>query len=109
MSLTEWAREILNSGQSDSGDPSGERPIAHPVDGVPVDAGVEIPESDSEYDIDVDHGRLQRSEAVHTEQDHAVINNVLTVLDESDLTTLYLVLDAGCGYGTVTLERFGYD
>ncbi len=66
-------------------------------------------EDASEYDPDVDHDRLQLSAAVHREQDLDNIEQALAYFDEQDIEPPYDVLDAGCGYGTVTKSRFGDD
>lgn len=66
-------------------------------------------ENQSEYDVDVDHERLQLSARVHRDQDMANIDRALAHLEESALEPPYDVLDAGCGYGTVTKSRFGDD
>ena len=68
-----------------------------------------LEEDSSEYDVDVDHERLQLSARVHREQDMANIDRALEHLEDSHLEPPYDVLDAGCGYGTVTKSRFGED
>lgn len=63
----------------------------------------------SEYDVDVDHERLQLSAAVHREQDERNIERVVEHFEQVGIEPPYRVLDAGCGYGTVTKSRFGDD
>ncbi|WP_254523727.1 class I SAM-dependent methyltransferase [Natrinema caseinilyticum] len=63
----------------------------------------------SEYDVEVDHDRLQLSAAIHREQDVRNIERIVDQLQERDIEPPYRVLDAGCGYGTVTKSRFGND
>lgn len=111
MTFTEWAREVFSGDRTENKEsPDGSSgPVGHPIDEMPTDDEVDVPDSESGYDVDVDHGRLQRSEAVHADQDHAVIDAVLSTLEDTGLTKPYRVLDAGCGYGTVTIERFGDD
>lgn len=63
----------------------------------------------SEYDPEVDHERLALSSETHKEQD---LDNLAAVIDHLDAVGIeppYRVLDAGCGYGTVTRDRFGGD
>lgn len=63
----------------------------------------------SEYDPEVDHDRLQLSSDTHREQDLDSIEQVVEYFEAHDVETPYRVLDAGCGYGTVTQDRFGSD
>ncbi|WP_267643356.1 methyltransferase domain-containing protein [Haloarchaeobius amylolyticus] len=63
----------------------------------------------SEYDPEVDHGRLQLSSDTHKQQDLDALDDVLAHFEDSDIEPPYRVLDAGCGYGTVTQDRFGHD
>lgn len=63
----------------------------------------------SEYDPNVDHERLQLSSQMHYEQDERNIESVVDHLETIGTKTPYRVLDAGCGYGTVTQSRFGDD
>lgn len=63
----------------------------------------------SEYDVEVDHDRLQLSSEIHREQDVRNIDQIADRLQERDIEPPYRVLDAGCGYGTVTKSRFGND
>ncbi|SIR97142.1 Methyltransferase domain-containing protein [Haladaptatus litoreus] len=66
-------------------------------------------EGPSEYDPEVDHDRLQLSAAMHEEQDNRNIDQIVGHLQEKGIEQPYSVLDAGCGYGTVTQSRFGDD
>ena len=66
-------------------------------------------EGPSEYDPEVDHDRLQLSAAMHQEQDNRNIAQVIERFQENSIEQPYSVLDAGCGYGTVTQSRFGDD
>lgn len=66
-------------------------------------------EGPSEYDPEVDHNRLQLSAAMHREQDTRNITRIVEHFQESGIEQPYSVLDAGCGYGTVTQSRFGDD
>lgn len=66
-------------------------------------------EAASEYDPDVDHERLQLSAAVHEEQDRRNIQRIVDYFEMEGITEPYRVFDAGCGYGTVTKDRFGND
>ena len=66
-------------------------------------------EGPSEYDPEVDHDRLQLSAEVHREQDDRNLNQIAEHLQCSGIEQPYRVLDAGCGYGTVTQSRFGED
>lgn len=63
----------------------------------------------SEYDPEVDHERLQLSAEIHREQDERNIQRVVDHFEEAGIDPPYRVLDAGCGYGTVTKDRFGND
>lgn len=63
----------------------------------------------SEYDPEVDHERLKLSSSTHREQDLESLEEVVDYLESHDIDTPYRVLDAGCGYGTVTQDRFGFD
>lgn len=75
----------------------------------PISNEDEDHEGPSEYDPVVDHERLQLSAAMHREQDVHNIDQVVERLRENGLAQPYQVLDAGCGYGTVTQSRFGDD
>lgn len=63
----------------------------------------------SEYDPEVDHERLKLSSDTHREQDLNNLEQVIGYFESRGLDTPYRVLDAGCGYGTVTQDRFGFD
>lgn len=63
----------------------------------------------SEYDPEVDHERLQLSSSVHYDQDERNIERIIDHFQETGVEPPYRVLDAGCGYGTVTQSRFGED
>lgn len=60
--------------------------------------------SDSEYDPKVDHERLSLSAKLHFKQDRFAIEKAIKKINKMENFT---VLDAGCGYGTVTSSRFG--
>jgi len=64
---------------------------------------------ESQYDPTVDFGRLNLSAKFHEEQDNETIERVVDILSEKNVDSPFQVLDAGCGYGTVTVERFGDD
>lgn len=66
-------------------------------------------EGPSEYDPEVDHDRLQLSAAMHQEQDNRNIDRIVDRFQKTGIEQPYSVLDAGCGYGTVTQSRFGND
>lgn len=66
-------------------------------------------EEASEYDPEVDHERLKLSSNTHREQDLDNLDDVVDFLNSRGIETPYRVLDAGCGYGTVTQDRFGFD
>ncbi|WP_247729546.1 class I SAM-dependent methyltransferase [Halovivax limisalsi] len=66
-------------------------------------------EGPSEYDVEVDHDRLQLSAEIHRDQDVRNIDRMVDRLEAQGLEPPYRVLDAGCGYGTVTQCRFGDD
>lgn len=63
----------------------------------------------SEYDPEVDRERLEQSAAIHREQDERNLEAILSHFRERGIEPPYRVLDAGCGYGTVTKSRFGDD
>lgn len=63
----------------------------------------------SEYDPEVDHERLQLSSSIHYDQDERNIERIIDHFQETGVEPPYRVLDAGCGYGTVTQSRFGED
>ncbi|AQL41631.1 hypothetical protein BV210_02380 [Halorientalis sp. IM1011] len=63
----------------------------------------------SEYDPEVDHERLRLSAEMHREQDVRNIQRVVDHFEEVGIDQPYRVLDTGCGYGTVTRDRFGND
>lgn len=63
----------------------------------------------SEYDPEVDHERLKLSSDTHREQDVDNLEDVVDYFESRGVETPYRVLDAGCGYGTVAQDRFGFD
>lgn len=63
----------------------------------------------SEYDPEVDHDRLKLSSETHKKQDLDNLSAVLNYFEQEGIDPPYRVLDAGCGYGTVTQDRFGDD
>ena len=75
----------------------------------PASNGSDDHDGPSEYDPEVDHERLQLSAAMHREQDERNIDRIVERLQENGSEPPYSVLDAGCGYGTVTQSRFGND
>ncbi len=46
---------------------------------------------------------------MHCEQDERNTDRIVEQLQENGIEPPYSVLDAGCGYGTVTQSRFGDD
>lgn len=63
----------------------------------------------SEYDPVVDHERLRLSAEIHRAQDERNIERIVSRFRDRGIAQPYRVLDAGCGYGTVTESRFGED
>lgn len=63
----------------------------------------------SQYDPEVDHERLQLSSSIHYDQDERNIERIIDYFQNEGAEPPYRVLDAGCGYGTVTQSRFGED
>lgn len=63
----------------------------------------------SEYDPEVDHERLKLSSEMHRDQDVENLEDVVAHFEDVGIDPPYRVLDAGCGYGTVTRSRFGDD
>lgn len=63
----------------------------------------------SHYNPKVDFERLLKSMKIHREQDLDMISKAISMLKLNGSKPEYNVLDAGCGYGTVTKDRFGDD
>lgn len=64
-------------------------------------------DDESAYTPNFDYERLEQSAKIHRQQDKEQIQKALAYLDKSNQEPPYAVLDAGCGYGTVTKNRFG--
>ncbi|MFB6253903.1 MAG: methyltransferase domain-containing protein [Halobacteriaceae archaeon] len=65
--------------------------------------------AESEYDPEVDHDRLILSSETHQSQDFDNLQDIIDHFEATNVDQPYRVLDAGCGYGTVTVDRFGND
>jgi SAM-dependent methyltransferase len=91
------------------------RDIARTMDGFLMDSESYFEENKdehdgpSEYNPEVDHERLQLSEAMHRDQDERNLDRIIEDFQERGIEPPYRVLDAGCGYGTVCQRRFGGD
>jgi len=101
MSLKETIKDVLGTSET------SEAQTKENVDNHPDDFSTNEPDRPSEYDVDVDHGRLQKSATIHAEQDEQVLKTAYSWLDDAGVKQPLQVLDAGCGYGTVTESRFG--